>query len=73
MSEVTVLEDDLFIYAALHDGDMVITYDPDSTPVAVLAKAMEHAIRLNLDIHQQWFDVDLNRQVLTMTPRSPRG
>lgn len=73
MNEVTVLEDDLFIYAAVHDGEMVITYDPDSTPVAVLAKAMEHAIRLDMDIHHQWFDVDLNRQVLTMTQRTRHG
>lgn len=73
MTEITVLEDDLFVYAAFHDGDLIIAYDPDSTPVSVLARAMEHAVRGDLDIKQQWFDIDLNRQVLTFTPRSSRG
>ena len=73
MTEVTVFEDDLFIYCATHDEDMVITYDPDSTPVALLAKAMEHAIRQDMDIDQQWFDTDLNRQVLYMKRRPRNG
>lgn len=73
MQEVTVIEDDMFIYVGMHDSDMVITYDPDSTPVALLGKAMEHAIRADMDITHQWYDTDLARQVIHLTPRSRRG
>ncbi len=73
MTQVNIFEDDLFIYCATHDDDMVITYDPDSTPVSQLAKAMEHAILMDMHIDHQWFDTDLNRQVLHMTRRVRHG